>query len=106
MDLSTILLIALLLGTIWLFLFGLKKVLDAETYKTLTNKIVAYIVKAENDIYGYKKGNERLNEVVENITKSATKSERKLLQKTNVQALVSNVFSSVVMPIVFKKVGK
>ena len=106
MDLSTILLIALLLGTIWLFLFGLKKVLDAETYKTLTNKIVAYIVKAENDIYGYKKGNERLNEVVENITKSANKAERKLLQKTNIQALVSNVFSSVVMPIVFKKVGK
>ena len=106
MDLTTILLIALLFGTIWLFLFGLKKVLDAETYKTLTNKIVAYIVKAENDIYGYKKGNERLNEVVENITKSANKAERKLLQKTNIQALVSNVFSSVVMPIVFKKVGK
>ena len=103
MELSTILLIALLLGTVWLFLYGLKRLLDAETFYTLTNKMVAYIVKAEKDIIGYKKGNERLNEVVDNITKSANKAERKLLSKLNVQSVINTLFTTIVAPIILKK---
>jgi hypothetical protein len=103
MSFYTILLLAVLLGVIMLFLFGLKRILDAETYKSITNRIVAFIVKAEIDIQGISKGKERLDEVVQNITETATEKERKLLQKIDAKKLVSNVFSSVVVPILFKR---
>jgi len=103
MEIGTVFIIALLFGTIWLFLFGLKKVLDADAYQSLTNKIVAYIVKAEIDIQGEKRGNERLNEVVYNITSTATKTEKKLLKKLHIYDVVINTFDKVVVPILFRK---
>jgi hypothetical protein len=103
MEFNTILLLTALLGVIWLFLFGLKRILDAETYKSITNKIVAYIVKAEIDIQGISKGNERLNEVVHNLIATSDERERKLLRRINVQKLVTNVFNGVVVPILFRR---
>jgi hypothetical protein len=103
MDFNTIIFTALFLGILLAFLYGLKRILDAETFKTLTNKIVAYIIKAEQEIQGYKKGTERLNEVVENVIANATTRERKLLNKINVKGLVTNIFTYVVSPIFFKR---
>jgi len=103
MDFHNIMLIATVLGTIWLFLYGLKWILDAETYKTITNKIVAYIIKAEQDIQGYKQGAERLNEVVKCITTTATPVEKKFLKRINLPSLVTSIFTGIVTPILFKR---
>ena len=103
MEMNTIILLAIFLGIVWLFFYGMKKLLDAETYKTLTNKIVAYIIKAEADISGFNKGKERLNDVVCNITKTATRTEQKLLKKIDTPSLVTSIFTGIVAPILFKK---
>jgi len=104
MDFNTFILIAGTLGVIWLFLFGLKKILDAETYKTLTNRIVAYIVKAEVDIQGLKKGTERLYDVMDNINLTASPKEKKLLKRVDLPNLITNLLTGIVTPILFKKV--
>ena len=104
MEFNTILILALLAGITIAFLYGLKRLLDAEAYNNLTNKIVMYIAKAETDIKGEKRGNERLNEVVKNITNTATERERKLLKKINTKALVNTIFTKVVAPAIIGKV--
>ena len=103
MDFNTLILIIVTLGVIWLFLYGLKRILDAETYKTLTNRIVAYIVKAEADIQGVKKGTERLYDVMDNVILTANKREKKLLKTLNLPTLVTSIFTGIVTPILFKK---
>jgi len=103
MEIGTVFIIALFFGTIILFLFGLKKVLDAEAYQSLTNKIVAYIVKAEIDIQGEKRGIERLHEVVHNVVTTASKSEKKLLKKLHLHHVVITIFDNIVVPILFRK---
>ena len=104
MDFNTFILIAGTLGVIWLFLFGLKKILDASDYKTLTNRIVAYIVKAEVDIQGLKKGTERLYDVMDNINLTASPKEKKLLKRVDLPNLITNLLTGIVTPILFKKV--
>ena len=103
MEFTTIILITILFGITLLFLYILKSVLDAETFRLLTSKIVAHIVKAENDIQGDKRGIERMYYVMDNITNTATKKERKILNKLNVPELVTGIFTTVVSPILFKK---
>jgi hypothetical protein len=104
MEINTIVAIALLTSIAVAFLYCLKRILDAETFQRLTGKIVAYIIKAEQDILGHKMGAERLDEVIKNVNETADKTEQRLLRKTNAKALVSNIFTGVVAPILFKRI--
>ena len=104
MNFTTILLVAVSLGVAWLFLYGLKRILDAEVYNTLTARIVALICKAEIEITGFQKGEKRLKEVVANVEAFATEKEKKLLKKLRLPSLVTTIFKSVVLPIFAHKV--
>ena len=106
MSFTVILLVAALLGTIWLFLYGLKKVLDAEAYQALTNKIVALICKAEIDITGFKKGEKRLEKVCELASQILSASEQQLVNKKGgLKKVVNGIFKvvKVVLPFVAAK---
>jgi len=105
MEISSLVIIGLVLGLIWLFLYGCKQILDAEAYRILTNKIVACIAKAEVEITGFKQGENRLEAVSQQISNLATPRERAILQKINLRSLIQGLFTSVFIPLFWRKKG-
>ena len=104
MEYNGLMMMGILFIMICLFLYVLKRLLDAEAYRELTNKIVAYICKAEQEIVGVKKGEERLEAVVRSIGATASGREKRILQKLNAVSLVRGLFRGVVFPAILKRI--
>ena len=102
METSLIITITAIIAISILALYFLKKLLDEETYRALTQKIVAQIIKAEFDFKGTKKGDQKLESVIQNITQNATTKEKKILKKINLKSLIKSILSTIVAPILLK----